>query len=208
MSSTATAAEQLTFTGLEIFSTEKIGRMFSRMLHLQAEAHSPAGEALMSTGIEADTCCRELTELTEEWREQEITMLLESLSANHTADFGEALRARLFSLRTMLRGEEQSASDISMDSLRAFLVFLHQMARARRPSISLTSEGEIYARWQAGEGRLLAVHFITGEKVRFIAFRPNPNRPQIVQRVSGVDAADTVLQTANRACSVLDWVEA
>jgi hypothetical protein len=206
MPSTAVVAYHPGLTGLEPLSWGRISGLFSELFRLKVQNQGGTGEVSTETGVPGNEWREELSELSAQWREQEINMLFEPLSAIQTADFGETIKARLLSLRTMLQEEEGPAADLSPDSLRAFLAFLHHVPDVRQPNIALTSEGEVYARWKGVGGRLFAVHFISGDKVRFTAFRPNPRRPRLVQRVSGVDAADTVLQTANDACSVLEWL--
>ena len=206
MLSTSAIAEPVMFTGPEPLSRERIICLFSKLFRIRAEDRLPAGEASVETGIEGDERREKLSELAVEWREQEIHILIDSLSATHDMNFIKATEARLLSLREMLREEEGPSAEFSLDSLRAFLAFLRQIPGVRQPSITLTPEGEVYARWKDEGVRLFAIHFISGETVRFVAFRPNPRRPRLVQRVSGVDAVDTVMSTANNACSVLDWV--
>lgn len=203
---TSATAEPVMFTGPEPLSREKITGLFSKLFRIRAEGRLPAGEASAETGVEGDERREKLSELTVEWREQEIHMLIDSLSATHDMNFMEAIKARLLSLREMLQEEEGPSVELSLDSLRTFLAFLRQVPGVRQPSITLTPEGEVYARWKDEGARLFATHFISGETVRFVAFRPNPRRPRLVQRISGVDAVDTVMSTANNVCSVLDWV--
>jgi len=203
---TSATAEPVMFTGPDPLSRERITGLFSKLFRIRAEDRLPAGEASAETGIEGDERHEKLSELAAEWREQEIHMLIDSLSATHNMNFMETIKARLFSLQEMLREEEGPSVELSLDSLRAFLAFLRQVPGVRQPSITLTPEGEIYARWKDEGARLFAIHFISGETVRFVVFRPNPRRPRLVQRVSGVDAVDTVMNTADNVCSVLDWV--
>jgi len=206
MPSTTLIAYQPGFTGLEPLTWSRIGGLFSQLFYAKAEDQERLSESIIRTGVSENEWGEELSELTAQWKEQEIQMLLESLSTAHPADFVEMLKSRLLSLRSMLQDEEGPAADLSPDSLRAFLVFIHQLPGVRRPNMALTSEGEVYARWKGDNGRLFSLHFISGEKVRFTAFRPNPRYPRLVRRISGVDAADTVLQTADAACSVLEWL--
>ena len=205
MQDTSAVAGQFGFTWPETFSGERIAGLFSDMFRHKAEGRA-ADEASAQTSIGGDERREELLELAVQWGLQEMHMLIESLSAAHDIDFIEAIRTRMTSLREMLQEEEGATADLDPDSLRAFVAFLHQAPGVRRPGITLTPEGEVYARWQGQGSRLFAVHFISGEKVRFVISRPNPRHPRLVQRVSGVDAVDTILGTANDACSVLEWI--
>ena len=206
MPSTTVVAYHPELTGIEPLSWGRISGLFSELFRLKVQNQRSTGEASTQTGVSGDELREALSELAAQWREQEIYMLFEPLSAIYTAEFCETIKARLLSLRSMLQEEEGPAADLSPDSLRAFLAFLYHVPGLRQPNTALTSEGEVYARWRGVGGRLFAVHFISGDKVRFTAFRPNPRHPRLVQRVSGVDAADTVLQAANDACSVLEWM--
>lgn len=208
MSSTTLIAYRPGFTESEPLTWGKIGALFSEMFCAKArnQQERPT-EATTRAGAAESEWNDEFSELSAQWKEQEIQMLFESLSTRHSSAFMEAIKSRLLSLRSMLQEEEGQAADLSADSLRAFLVFIRDLPGLRRPNIVLTSEGEIYTRWKGDNGRLFAVHFISGDKVRFTAFRPNPKRLRIVQRISGIDSVDTVLETANAACSVLEWLK-
>lgn len=211
MLSSSAVADRFDFTETEPFSAEKISGLFKDMFLRKAERRKNEGDRpdwdTSTQGVDFDDDRRdELLELRSHWGMQEVSMLLESLAPTHGRDFVERIKSRLVSLRKMVQEEEGAEADLAPDSLRAFVEFLRRIPGARQPNIGLTSEGEIYARWKGDGAELFAVHFLSGEKVRFAAFRPNPRYPRLVQRLSGVDAADTVVGIANDACAVLDWV--
>ena len=133
-------------------------------------------------------------------------MLIDSLVQNQDAFFVQFIRTRLKTLRNMLQEEDGTDVDLDMASVSAFVAFLRSVSGLRLPGISLTPEGEVYARWKGDGPRLFALHFISGEKVRFVAFRPNPRRPRLVQRISGIDAVDTVMEFVNNALCINQWV--
>lgn len=196
----------LPFTEPESLSQGKIAGLFSSLFRIKAQERVSENKPSLATGVNEDERREALTELAAEWYEQELYMLFEPLCAAQDMHFGGTIKARLLSLREMLKEEEGESTEFSLESLRAFIAFLLRLSDVRLPSLTLTSEGEIYARWKGEGGRLFAAHFICGEKVRFVAFRPNPRRPRLVQRISGVDAVDTVLGIADNACSVLEWM--
>jgi hypothetical protein len=43
--------------------------------------------------------------------------------------------------------------------------------------------------------------------VRYVIFAPNPRHPRFVRRLSGIEASDTVLETAKNVFPDLEWVQ-
>ena len=119
---------------------------------------------------------------------------------------GNAIADRLGNLRQYLCEEEGPKMDISLDSLRAMHAFIEQIPDARLPQISLTAEGDVYLRWKSEPGRLFSIHFLDDRRVRFAIFYPNPRHKQMINRHSGYETVDTVLTSADRICSVRDWI--
>lgn len=206
MSSTTVAACHPGFTGSEPITWEKIGGLFSELFRLKMECKDLPRDQSTRADAGGSEWRSELSELGTQWRAREIHLLFESLPTMYPPEFVEAVKDRVFYLREMLKEEEGPGADLSPDSLRAFLAFLHQVPGVKRPNLALTPEGGVYAQWKGNKGRLFAAHFLSGDTVRFTAFRPNPRHPSLVQRVSGIDAVDTVIRTADAACSILEWL--
>jgi len=158
------------------------------------------------TGFGGDVRRETVLELTAQWKQQEISILIDQFVESNEIESGKKIRSRLLSLQEMVQEEEGAEAGISPDSLRGFFTLLHQIPGVRPPEITLTPGGEVYARWKGELESLFAVQFLTDEKVRFVVFRRNVRHPRLVNRLSGVDAVDTVLETANKACSVFDWI--
>jgi len=106
---------------------------------------------------------------------------------------GNQRATRLAALRAMLKEEEGLQGDISVESLLALHIFLQRAGAVKPPEITLTPEAEVYLRWKAGRNKLFAVHLVNGRMVRYAVFAPNPRHPRLVRRLSGIEAADTVL---------------
>ena len=148
----------------------------------------------------------DLTLLTGQWRSLAVTNQIEKIRDCCKSVTGKSIAARLDFLRQCIREEEGTEADISLDSLKAMHSFVEQISDVHLPEISLTSEGEVYLRWKTESGRLFSVHFFDDKRVRFAIFYPNPRHSGIVNRHSGYETIDTVLASADRICSVLDWI--
>ena len=147
----------------------------------------------------------EITKLSRQWRDQEISTIISQIC--QSCELGRKIAARLDRLRSLVKEEEEGGeADISSDSLRALHTFLYRLGRCRSPEISLTPDSEIYLRWKDGPSRLFAVHFQNDRRVRYTVFSPNPRHPHIVNRLSGMETVDTVLVTADNACSIMKWI--
>jgi len=145
--------------------------------------------------------------LTDQWRRQEVTHRIERIKTCTDFETGEKIAARLAALREMLKEEEGPEADISTESLRALQLFLQAAGSVRSPEITLTPEAEVYLRWKAGRDRLFAVHLVNGRMVRYAIFAPSPRHPRFVRRLSGIEAADTVLETAGNVFPDLEWLK-
>jgi hypothetical protein len=147
-----------------------------------------------------------LAELTGQWRRFAVSEQIDRIRNCCIPETGNAIADRLKNLRQFLCEEEGPKMDISLDSLRAMHAFIEQIPDARLPQISLTAEGDVYLRWKSEPGRLFSIHFLDDRRVRFAIFYPNPRHEQMVNRHSGYETVDTVLTSADRICSVRDWI--
>jgi len=204
-SSSAATVDEFGTTVFCPLTIDKRAGLFSEMIRSKAADQYGSGTS-QQTGFGEDVRQERVLELTAQWKQQEISILIDKFVTSNEIKSGEKIRSRLVSLREMVQEEEGVGADISPDSLRAFLTLLHQIPGVRHPDITLTPGGEVYARWKGELESLFAVQFLTDEKVRFVVFRRNARHPRLVNRLSGVDAVDTVLETANKACSVFDWI--
>ncbi len=147
-----------------------------------------------------------LAVLTGQWRSLAVSDQIERIRYCCEPSTGKTIAERLGILRQCFREEEGPKMDISLDSLRAMHAFIEQIPDARLPQISLTTEGDVYLRWKSEAGRLFSIHFLDDRRVRFAIFYPNPRHSQMINRHSGYETIDTVLTSADRICSVREWI--
>lgn len=205
LSTTATVDDSPWLTGDEESSENRVALLFSNLIHKKVlereekpmEFQDAFGNEVLQT---------EISELNRQWRDQQVTGLIRQIRSCVDVHQGSKLAERLYSLRNMLKEEEGKEADISPESLRALHIFLRHLGRFRLPELSLTPEAEVYIRWKDGTQRVFAVHFENDRRVRFVVFSPNPRHSGIVNRLSGIEAVDTVLETADRAFSVKTWI--
>lgn len=143
--------------------------------------------------------------LAEDWKKEgEMGYILTLLQDLREIKHGKRIIQRIRTLRQMARDDENG--DISSDSLRSFYEFLSMHPEVNYPDISLTPDGDIYARWK-GRGRsLFSVHFLPQSRVRYVVFAPDRKRPDLMDRISGSGSVYNVLETADRAYGVGGWV--
>lgn len=143
--------------------------------------------------------------LAEEWKKQgEISFLISLVQASPEIIRGEKIARRLKALRQMTI--EDDDGDISSDSMRSFFEFLSHHPRCNYPEITLTPDGEIYARWKGPEKSRLSIHFLFKSRVHYVLFAPDRKRPDIMDRISATASVDTVLEIADRAYEIAGWV--
>lgn len=204
-SSTAAMDSGQPATWLDIPDHQTLGSRFAELVSRTADQFSKSGEGLLSK----TTYCTDLSDmaqLADEGSEQEINVLLEQIHDCCQPELANGIVSRLRFLRDVLQEEQGPDVDVSPESLRGLLLFVLRLGRVRLPEISLTPEYDIYLRWKQDTSRLFAVHFLGHRMVRFAAFAPNPRHFGIVDRLSGTATVDTVLETADRSCFVLEWM--
>ncbi len=196
VSTTATFNEQKWLTGDEQSSVEKVGRLFYELIRNKTRviAEQPSQFRDYASQEELQG---QISDLNRQWISQEVSELISQIGQCCNMEQGVKITARLHSLRGMLKEEEGMDADISSDSLRALLVFFRRLETFTLPELSLTPKAEVYLRWKAGPERLFAVHFENHRRIRFTVFFPNPRHSDFVNRLSGIETVDTVLQTAD-----------
>ena len=192
----ATALEEAPWpTRFDVPSEGREACLFSELMSSRArEKASLAAET--DSREKGEELRRELSFLAAQWRRREVANGIARLGSNPLPRIGEKIAARLVALRSMLEEEEGPESDISIESLRALRLFMRAAGNVQPPEITLTPGAELYLRWKCGRDHLFAVHLVNGGMVRYAIFAPNPGRPRHVRRLSGIDAADTVLEIA------------
>lgn len=146
-------------------------------------------------------------ELLNSWKcEIEVNDLISRIRQSAEITNAEKMALRLDQLRKTSGEEQPDSCTMSSDSIRSFIKFLILHPRVRHPDITLTPSGNIYARWKGSHRSLVSIQFLPEMKVRFVVFAPNQKHPEELNRVSGTDFVDTVMDNLSIAYGVLDWV--
>ena len=106
----------------------------------------------------------------------------------------EALADRLCGLQEMF-AEETGGEVLSVESLRHFVSFFLAIDQAIRPSLMLSPDGDIYARWDFRAPRKLSARFFPSGNVNFIYTKPNSIHDDRLDRLSGHTTADALYQS-------------
>ena len=106
--------------------------------------------------------------------------------------FTSQMAARISGIREM--NLDEGLADINAISLSQLVQFLNSASsKLRRPSLMLSPDGDISARWKSGAERELYLHFLRSGEVRFVYIGPNLKHPDKKTGLSGVTSADSVL---------------
>lgn len=109
---------------------------------------------------------------------------LEGLLQAYLEDYGQALDA---------------------ESLRTFMAFVSHHPELKRPVITATPDGNLFAEWKGDKGRrYLGVQFLPTRQVRYVAIRPNPRHAPYRIRSSGLVTVDQLLAEIT-SYDVTDW---
>lgn len=87
-----------------------------------------------------------------------------------TPGCGPAVSNRLRELR-LQQSEDSESAEVSIESLKSFVAFLHSVRGIRLPSLSLTPDGNIYASWRKYD-RVFSAEFRSGGLATYVLFRP------------------------------------
>jgi len=144
--------------------------------------------------------------LAEDWKKEgEPGYLLSRIEGSSEIRHGRKIAGRIRELRQILR--EDDSSDISPDSFRSFYEFLNLNPDVSYPGISVTPDGDIYARWKGADRELFSIHFLSGLRLRYVVFSPDRVRQCCTNRSSGIGFVETILEIVDRAYEVNKWVK-
>lgn len=148
-----------------------------------------------------------IRDLLQSWKcGPEIDGLISRIRQNAEGLHADHIAQRLNQLWKVSEVEEPDNCAMSSDSLRSFERFANLYPRVRYPDITLTPGGHVYARWKGSRRSLLSIQFLPEMKVRFVVFAPNQRHPEELNRASGTDFVETVMDNLSRAYGVSDWV--
>jgi hypothetical protein len=85
------------------------------------------------------------------------------------------------------------------------LAFLAAVRGIAEPSVVLTAEGNLRARWRQDADHHFAVTFLNDRDVHYVLFAPDPAHPYKTARVSGSATVDSLLGVV-APYRVHDWV--
>ncbi len=106
----------------------------------------------------------------------------------------------------------QGLSDIDLDdgkplnlaSLLSFASALEGLSAATLPTITLSSEGNIYASWRRVR-RVFSTHFLSDGHVRWVFFGPNETHPSQTDRMFGQTTSDQLVKQMKNL-GVTGWI--
>lgn len=91
---------------------------------------------------------------------------------------------------------DPDVGDLSVPSQRSFEAFWasNSNLRLKLPDITLTPDGDVYARWSAADGSVFSAHFLPDYTVKAILFKPDPdNCGNKIRRFIGPTPVDSLV---------------
>lgn len=135
---------------------------------------------------------------------EKFSMLVQTLRGLARLAFANELADRVVTLNETVE-EEEPGFTVSVDSLRWMIAFFRENPRLRKPRIFLTNVGNFRAVWQASPNRRFAIEFIPDGTVWFVAFTPDIDSPDGVDRLSGSATVSKIMGYASSA-SATRWM--
>ncbi len=157
------------------------------------------GESLPPT-VTFDQLSDDLPEIREE--RAEINSRLEEAKSDLSPAIFNRLKERFDFL---FEPDEGDQVRISPGSVRQFLRFLRQDRKLRCPSIVITDRRNVKAIWRASEKEIFWIEFEPNGDVTYLAFYPNEQRSDGIERVSALSTVDDVLSRA-KSTGALKWM--
>lgn len=128
--------------------------------------------------------------------EEKVRELVRHIRRSLPAPFARKLAKRLEGLVEIAKEEAPEQSEMSPESLRMFIRFLHVAPDFTYPDVMLTPSGNIWAQWRAAPNKHFSTEFYPDGEVRFVIFAPDVKRRDQTIRLSGIASVDTLLNAA------------
>jgi hypothetical protein len=106
--------------------------------------------------------------------------------------YREKLAARLLEVLKAFK-EDYDGRSLSASAIDSLVGFLDTNRGLRRPSLTATPSGDLYAEWTGPEVLLLGARFLPSNEVQYVIFAPNPLHEGRTDRISGLTTADTLM---------------
>jgi hypothetical protein len=106
--------------------------------------------------------------------------------------YRDKLGARLEDLLRAYQDDYEGHS-LSAGAIDALAMFLSANLHFRRPRITATPSGDLYAEWTGPGDLLLGVRFTESGEVQYVIFAPNTLHKGRIDRMSGTTTADTLI---------------
>ena len=135
--------------------------------------------------------------------EEKIEKLIDYVRGGSKIQFAQELAVKLNFLNEVVN-EDPDEDSISIDSMRNFISFLQNTTNLKCPNVALTPSNEIHAQWRTAPNRHFAAVFLPTGETRFVIFTPNSKDPEMIDRISGLTSADSLLETV-QPHKVLEW---
>ncbi len=145
-------------------------------------------------------------DLLDERREnyEKVRELISYVRSSLDVSFARELANRLEFLSEVAKEEGPDQSEVSAESLRMFIKFLELAPDLKCPGVVLSPSGNVRVQWRAAPNKHFVAEFYPDGEVRFVIFRPDPNRPDQTIRLSGTVSVESILSTAEPH-GVLEW---
>lgn len=130
--------------------------------------------------------------------------LIQAIRESEKLTYGSRLASRLRHLVEIAEEEYPEQSSLSPKSLSDFVVFLIPHSSLRYPSVVLTPDGNIRARWKNGGNRQFSVEFLGDEDIRFVLISPDPKKTYKIIRITGLATTESLMDVV-APYNIISW---
>ncbi len=147
----------------------------------------------------------ETTQTVKDVKKESVLTLIEEIRKTKTIPYSEQIADRLYQLNEDVLEEYPENDLILPDSLSDYYRFLKINTNLSFPSISITSNGNIWVQWEQTVNHHFSIEFEGQGEVVFVAFAPDRYIPSKTNRASGIGTIYSVKDLIESS-NVGDWV--
>jgi hypothetical protein len=138
-------------------------------------------------------------------KDREATTLISRIRRAFYIQNNSAIADRLTNLFVESKEDDPDEVGINSDSLNNYIKFIQSNPRLKKASIGITSDKNIYVRWEADKNKFLSIHFLQKDKAQYVIFKPDDRKQQETRRLYGTVPTDSLMEEIEPR-GILEWI--